>query len=167
MALIGTLYLYKTLSICNETTSIYLFRQILYNLFKDHMKGITMYIIYLLIYSVTNYKTNLAFEYANGFEFLWGSIVAALITLIIDILIFKFSYDWTGFLSKLCIFNSDERQKAHWKFRAILSTLVFLFSLTPLCSICMTPIVHTSYIWVSTAYYDIVNQIAKALTSSI
>lgn len=56
-----------------------------------------MCLIYFLLYSIISYKTDFGFEYTNGFELLWGSIVAAFITQLIDITIFKISYDWTGF----------------------------------------------------------------------
>lgn len=125
-----------------------------------------MYIIYFLLYSIINYYTDLCFEYSDGFELLWGSIVAAFITWVIDIIIFRIAYDWTGVLSKLCDYGVDERKTTHWKCRVFFSILILIFSLTPLCSMIMTPIVHSSFIWVSEYCNDVMKQISDAMVES-
>lgn len=124
-----------------------------------------MYIIYFLLYSIINYYTDLCFEYSDGFEFLWGSIVAASIVWILDIIIFRIAYDWTGVLSKLCDYGADERKTTHWKFRVVFSIPILIFSLTPFCSMIMTPIIHSSFILVSGYYNDVMKQIEDAITA--
>lgn len=126
-----------------------------------------MYIIYVLIFCVISYKTDFGFKYTNGFELLWGSIVVALITMIIDQMLFMIAFDWTGFLSKLLMFTSYDRKNAHWAFRACLSILVLIFSLTPLCSILITLLVHSSYLWVLNIYYNLLKQSTDAITTAI
>lgn len=125
-----------------------------------------MYIIYFLLYSIINYYTDLCFEYSDGFELLWGSIVAAFITWVIDIIIFRIAYDWTGVLSRLCDYGADERKSTHWKFRVVFSIPILIFSLSPFCSIIMTPIVHSSFIWVSEYCNDVMKQINDAIIES-
>ena len=122
-----------------------------------------MYIVYLLLYILISYKTDFGFKYTNGFELLWGSIIAALITTAMDAIIFRLSYRWTGFLSKLYDYNAHERKTAHWKFRMIFSIPVLLFALSPLCSMCMTPLIHCSYVWLSVQYNNIIKQITAVL----
>lgn len=125
-----------------------------------------MYLIYFLIYSIISYKTDFGFEYTNGFELLWGSIVAAFITQLIDITIFKISYDWTGFLSKILKYSGNERKTTHWKFRSLFSIPVLIFSLSPLCSMCMTPLIHFSYVWLREYFYETINQISEGIISA-
>lgn len=125
-----------------------------------------MYIIYMAIYFVVSGATEFGFEYSNGFELLWGTIVTALVTQIIDFFIFKIAYDWTDFLNRLFKYNVDERKTTHWKFRALFSIPVLIFSLSPLCSICMTPLVHTSYIWLREYFYETINRISETIISS-
>lgn len=126
-----------------------------------------MYIIYLLIYGIISFTTSFGFEYTNGFELLWGSCITAAITLIIDKIIFKFAYDWTKFFSNLCEYNTDDRKTTHWKFRVFFSIPVLIFSLTPLCSIVMTPLVHSSFVYVSGLYQNLLRQISDAMIASI
>ncbi len=119
------------------------------------------YLIYFVIYSLISYKTDLGFEYGNGFELLWGSIVTALISGIIGNLIFRLSYDWTGFLSALLQHSRAERRSVHWLFRLIFSIPVLIFSLSPLCPLLMTPLVHHSFVYVSGCYNRILNQLIE------
>lgn len=125
------------------------------------------YILYFLIYSLISYLTDLGFSYTNGFEFLWGSIVCALISGIIGNIIFRLSYDITGILSSICSYNYDERKTTHWKFRLIFSLPVFLFSVTPLCPMVMTPIVHITFIFVSEQCNSWVTQFSDKLLNSL
>lgn len=125
-----------------------------------------MYIIYFFLYSIINYYTDFGFEYSDGFELLWGSVVVAFIIWVIDIIIFRIAYDWTGVLSKLCDYGTDERKTTHWKFRVVFSIPILIFSLTPFCSMIMTPIVHSSFILVSEYYNNIMKQIEDVIPSS-
>lgn len=118
------------------------------------------YIIYFLIYNFISYKTDFGFEYTNGFELLWGSILCAIITGIIGNIIFRLAYDCTGFFDKLCDYNTNERKTKHWKFRMLLSIPLLLFSLTPLCSMAMTPLVHNNYELLVKLYYEIINNLS-------
>lgn len=123
-----------------------------------------MYVIYFILFGIISYKTNLGFEYTNGFELLWGSFVVVAVTWIIDTIIFKLAYDWTGFLSELLEYNVDDRKTTHWKFRALFSIPVLIFSLTPLCSVVMTPLVHSTYIWISGQCNNLLTQITDILS---
>lgn len=121
-----------------------------------------MYAIYFLLYSLINYMTDFGFSYTNEFEFLLGSLIVAIILQAADLIIFRIAYDCTGFLNKLCNYNSDDRKIAHWKFRMFFSLPVLIFSLTPFCSMLMTPIVHGSFLCVLKYYNDIMKQIESA-----
>ena len=123
---------------------------------------IVMYIIYFLLYGIINYMTDFGFSYSDEFELLWGSLIVALILQVVDSIIFRLAYDCTGFLSKLCNYNFDDRKIAHWKFRMFFSIPVLIFSLTPFCSMLMTPIVHGSFLCVLKYYNDIMKQIESA-----
>lgn len=120
----------------------------------------------MLIYYIVSCATEFGFEYSNGFELLWGSIVTAFITQLLDVAIFKISYKQTGFLSKILKYSGDERKTDHWKFRALFSIPVLIFSFSPLCSMCMTPLIHTSYVWLREYFYDTVNRISETIISS-
>lgn len=121
----------------------------------------------MLIYYIVSCATEFGFEYSNGFELLWGSIVTAFITQLLDVAIFKISYKQTGFLSKILKYSGNERKTTHWKFRSLFSIPVLIFSLSPLCSMCMTPLIHFSYVWLREYFYETINQISEAIISTL
>ena len=125
------------------------------------------YIIYVLLFTIVNYKTNLGFDYNSGFELLWGSIIATLILKIIGDIIFRISYKMTGDISKTFKHNKENRRSLHWKFRLILSLLVLIFSLTPLCSLIISPLVHNSYEYITKLLIGYYNYFEEQLVNAI
>lgn len=125
------------------------------------------YIIYMFLYSYVSYKTDFGFEYTNGYELLWGSIVAALISGWFANILFKLCYYLTGRFSMLLDFNSEERRSVHWKFRFFFSFLVLMFTYTPLCNMIMTLIVHASYTYIANFLTNSWNQYIDTLVDSV
>lgn len=117
------------------------------------------YLIYFSLYSFMSYKTNFGFEYSNGFELLWGSLLSAFISGIIANIIFYISYDLTGWLSILCDCTKTERKSLHWKFRLVFSFFVFIFTVTPFCSMIMTPLVNITYTFFLAHYNNLIDDI--------
>ncbi len=129
-----------------------------------YTRGInSAYIIYFLIYSFISYKTDYGFEYSTGFEYAWGFLLCSVISTVIDNIIYRLSYSWTGFFSDLCGYTSEERRKTHWKIRSLFAFIVLVITLTPLCSIVLTPVVHSSYILISDYCHTFFNRIINIL----
>ena len=94
-----------------------------------------------IFYAYLGYKINLTYEYRDGFEFLIGIVVVAVIMNILDQLFVIIAYDLTGrVLHGGC--PSSERKIFHWFIRVILCIIVYLISISPMCNILITPIVQ-------------------------
>lgn len=133
---------------------------------EKHLSKLT-YLIYFSLYSLISYKTSFGFEYSDYVELICGSIAAALISGLIANIVFKISYNLTGFFSALLDFNSDERRSAHWFFRLLFSIPVLIFTLMPLCSMVITPIAHITSVFVKNYGLNLKDQIIDTLTNSV
>ena len=94
-----------------------------------------------LFYAYLGYIINLTYEYSNDFEFLVGIGVVTVIMNILDQLFVIIAYDLTGRVLHGGS-PSSERKIFHWFIRVILYIIVYLISISPLCNILITPIVH-------------------------
>lgn len=87
----------------------------------------------------------LPFSWDNGFEYLWGCILTSFIMKIIETIIFKLSYRFTGNIGAIIDATSEEMRKIHWRIRFILTLLLLLITIIPISKMFITAIVHTSY----------------------
>lgn len=125
-----------------------------------------LYIFYFTLYSIISHTTDYGFDYNNAFELMWGSALVALISSIIENIIFKISYKLTGSTSILLSHNKEERRVTHWIFRTILASLVLLISITPLCSKILTPLVHSTYEILSSYFHKLLNEISESIINA-
>ncbi len=91
-----------------------------------------------LFYIYLGYKINLSYEYKDGFEFLVGIFVTTVIMNLLDWGAYLIAYSAVG---RLSIHDSAEMKVMHWIIRIGLYGILYLISITPLCSIIITPIV--------------------------
>lgn len=127
-----------------------------------------MYLVYVLFYLVINQITDFSYNYNNGFEYLIGASIVALVMCLIEKLIYKVAYDYTGVLYKISIIDgSYEGKNAHWFIRAILMSIVFLISLTPIPSMLITPISHDIYLFLQEQLTTTSNELTEIFTSNI
>ena len=127
-----------------------------------------MYLVYVLFYLVINQITDFSYNYNNGFEYLIGAFVVALVMYLIEKLIYKVAYDYTGVLYKISIIDgSYEGKNVHWFIRAILMAIVFLISLTPIPSMLITPISHDIYLYLQEQLTITSNELTEIFTSNI
>lgn len=93
-------------------------------------------------YAYLGYKINLSYEYSSSFEFIIGIAVTTLLMNILDHFFTLIAYDFVGHLSKKERYDKSKRKVAHWFIRVILYIIVYIISMTPLCSILITPLVQ-------------------------
>ena len=99
-------------------------------------------ILLQLAYAYLGYKINLEYKYNDRLEFLIGILVTTILMNILDNIFCEIAYRTTGFLSRSCGYNSSDRKMVHWFIRVILYIVVYVISITPLCSIILTPVVQ-------------------------
>lgn len=127
-----------------------------------------LYLVYVLFYLVINQITDFSYNYNNGFEYLIGASIVALVMCLIEKLIYKVAYDYTGVLYKISIIDgSYEGKNAHRFIRAILMAIVFLISLTPIPSMLITPISHDIYLFLQEQLTTTSNELTEIFTSNI
>lgn len=121
-------------------------------------------------YVYLGYKINLEYRYNDGLEFLFGIAVTIILMNILDWLFFVIAYKLTGFFSRSCGYDSSDRKLLHWLIRVILYITVYIISLTPLCSIILTPVVqYFTKVFIEwfnkcTTYYS--NALLNSITNS-
>ena len=99
-------------------------------------------IILQLAYAYLGYKINLKYKYDDVIEFIVGIIVTTILMNILDWLFYVIAYKLTGFFSRSYAYDWSERKVVHWLIRCILFFVVYIISITPLCSIILTPVVQ-------------------------
>lgn len=102
------------------------------------------FIIFMVLSGVINWQ----FDYENGFEFLVGTIVVALISNIIDYIVFRRAWKLTGNLKRYGMIDSSEMSSTHWKLRVFFISVFVIISISPLGKIIITPITHQCYLFV-------------------
>lgn len=105
-------------------------------------KDLLSYCLWLFFILIIN-TINLPFVCRDGFEYLTGTIISSIILMVIDFLIFKIAWKLTQNWIIITKANSNESSHFHWICRCILAIALFGFSFTPLCSLLLTPIVHS------------------------
>lgn len=99
-------------------------------------------LILQVAYAYLGYKINLEYMYNDGMEFLIGILVTTILMNILDWVFFVIAYNLTGYFSRSCGYDASDRKMVHWLIRVILYIAVYIISVTPLCSILLTPVVQ-------------------------
>lgn len=99
-------------------------------------------IILQAFYAYLGYKINLEYKYNDGLEFFIGILVTTVLMNILDNLFYVIAYRATGFFSRSYGYDSLDRKMVLWFVRVILYIVVYIISVTPLCSIILTPVVQ-------------------------
>lgn len=117
--------------------------------------------MFFAIYAYLSLIVNLRFDYDDGLHLIVGTIVTTIILNIIDILVFKLAFDIAGSIKHNFYLDGGETKTVHWFFRALFVLIVYLFSLTPVCKVVVTPVVNKAYDYAEAKYKkcetDIVN----------
>ncbi len=71
-----------------------------------------------------------------------STLVTTILMNILDNIFCEIVYRTTGFLSRICGYDGSDRKMVHWFIRVILYIVVYVISITPLCSIILTPVVQ-------------------------
>ena len=99
-----------------------------------------------------------------------GILVTTILMNILDNIFCEIAYRTTGFLSRSCGYNSSDRKMVHWFIRVILYIVVYVISITPLCSIILTPVVQyftREFIeWFNKSTTDFSNTLLDSVTNS-
>lgn len=123
-----------------------------------------------IAYAFLGYKINLNYKYNDDMEFLTGILVTTILMNILDWLFFVIAYKLTGFFSRCCGYDSSDRKGVHWLIRVILYIVVYIISITPLCSIILTPVVQyftKEFIeWFNKSTTDFSNALVDSVTTS-
>lgn len=108
----------------------------------------------------------LPFCWENGFEYLWGCILTSFIMKIVEKIIFKLSYSFTGNIGIIIDAPSDEMRRIHWKIRLILTALLFIITLIPISKILITYIVHFTYQQLTKLFSSFITDISNNLINA-
>lgn len=108
--------------------------------FIERAKCIALKVFYFVVSSMIN----ILFEYENGIEYMIGTIIGYFILEVLEVVIRKKAYRMTGQITSDTYCNKFYKSSTHWKFRVLMILGVYAISLTPLCNIAMTNLVHSS-----------------------
>lgn len=130
-----------------------------------HLKGgCILYFVYMLIYYVLNYNTNFSYSSQNGIEYLIGVCLVALLSQLTELLIYRVAYKFTGLLYYTATISGEHEGKTvHWFVRAFLMLLIFLFSLSPLPEMIISPLSHNIYLYFEEQVQLFSNSIVQSL----
>lgn len=93
-------------------------------------------------YLYLGYKITLTYEYEDGFELFVGMIVTDILMNVLGWSFYLIAYKITGAISVIADYDGSKRKVMHWTIRIVLYVIIYLLSMTPLCSMILTPIVH-------------------------
>lgn len=125
-------------------------------------------ILLQLAYAYLGCKINLEYKYSDVWEFLCGIIVTTILMNILDYTFYKIAYSITKTFSIICDYDSSDRKLIHWRIRVLLYIIVYIISITPLCSIILTPIIQyltkESMQWFNGRITDFSNALKDSIT---
>ena len=123
-----------------------------------------MYWIYMLIYYILNYNTDFSYSTQNGIEYLIGACLVALLSQLIELIIYRMAYKFTGQLYDTEVISGEyEGKTVHWFVRAFLMMIIFLFSLSPLPEMIINPLTHNVYLYFQEQVHILSNNISQSL----
>lgn len=120
-----------------------------------------------ILYAYVGYKINLQYNYTNVCELLVGVAVTTIIMSILEFIFSRIAYKLTGSVSRNCGLDSSERTLIHWTVRILLLVSVYIISITPLCSILITPLVQNCTKSILNWYKGFTDDLTNTLINSL
>lgn len=102
------------------------------------------HVLYLALSGIMNWQ----FNYENEYELLIGTIVVALISDIIDFIVFRRAWKLTGNLKRYGMIDKSQMSSVHWMLRSIFILFFVILSISPLGKIIVSPLTHQCYLYV-------------------
>ncbi len=124
----------------------------------------------MFYYFMTNlilFHTTLPFSWKNGFEYLWGCILTAFIMKIVESIICKLSYFFTGNVGAIIDATSKEMREIHWKIRFFLTFLFLIITFIPITKMFITSVVYNSYQQLTKILYSGITNLSNNLIDSM
>lgn len=122
--------------------------------------------MWILIFTVLSGIMNWKFDYENGYELLVGTIVVALISNIINYIVFRRAWKLTGDLKRYGMIDSSEMSSTHWKLRSMFILFFVILSISPLGKIIVSPLTHQCYLYVYDKWMDFYQSLMNALAGT-